>query len=245
MNSKFVTAEWPLATIINTVTTTRAGGVSLPPFDQLNLAGHVGDNLEHVLSNRQHIARVLNLPAEPAWLQQVHGNHVVKARCNTTASPEADASFTVERGVVCAVMTADCLPVVFSDSRGHCIGVAHAGWKGLLNGVLQHTIQHMSEHVRPEYAWLGPAIGPQAFEVGIDVYQAFVDQDSQFQSAFAAINSSKWHFDLYHAADHILDTAGIKHIYGGGLCTYSDKEQFYSYRRDGVTGRMATLVWKS
>ena len=245
MNIEFIKPLWPLANIINVVTTTRHGGVSLPPFDQLNLATHVGDDFEHVKRNRGLLASALNLPAEPKWLQQVHGHHVINAGSIKKDVREADGSYTVDRDVVCAVMTADCLPVVISDSRGHCIGVAHAGWKGLLDRVLQNTIEQMSVLAKPDYAWLGPAIGSAAFEVGADVYQAFLKQNKQFQLAFEIKNYSKWNFDIYQAASIILKSAGITHIYGGQYCTYSDKDRFYSYRREGVTGRMATLAWKS
>lgn len=245
MNPEFIRPDWPLTDIINVATTTRTGGASLAPYDQLNLAAHVGDDIGHVKNNRQLVASALNLPAQPKWLQQVHGHHAVNAGLINSGQPEADASFTIDSDVVCAVMTADCLPVVLSDSRGQCIGVAHAGWRGLLDQVLQNTILQMSAYMRPEYAWLGPAISPEAFEVGADVYQAFVAQSKQFQHAFEKKNDSKWNLDLYQAAKIILESAGIMHIYGGQHCTCQDEERFYSYRRDGVTGRMATLVWKA
>lgn len=244
MKPVFVTPDWPLKDKVNVVTTTRFGGISLPPYHQFNLAAHVGDDIEHVNSNRQHLVRLLNLPAEPKWLQQVHSRHVINAGLADTEQ-QADASFTIDDDVVCVVMTADCLPVVFSDLHGRCIGVAHAGWKGMLDGVLQSTIKEMSNFSRPEVAWLGPAIGPDVFEVGADVYQAYVDQDAQFKQAFEIKNTTKWNFNLYQVASIILKTSGVNHIYGGEYCTFTDKERFYSYRRDGITGRMATLVWKS
>ena len=244
MKPEFITPDWPLTKKVNVVTTTRVGGVSQPPYDQFNLAAHVDDNIEHVECNRQRLLDALKLPAEPVWLQQVHHRHVINAGI-TESVTQADAAFTIDKNIVCAVMTADCLPVVLSDNQAQCIGIAHAGWKGMLHGVLQNTIRKMSDFSRPDYAWLGPAIGPASFEVGTDVYQAFNQQNNQFKQAFVIKSNGKWNFNLYLAASIILKASGVNHIYGGEHCTFTDKDRFYSYRRDGVTGRMATLVWKS
>ncbi|MEM7303981.1 MAG: peptidoglycan editing factor PgeF [Pseudomonadota bacterium] len=227
------------------MTTTRAGGVSKPPYDQLNLADHVGDQLENVISNRKILVNQLSLPGEPKWLKQVHGHNVVNASNIISGLAQADASFTVDANIVCTVMTADCLPIALADSQGECIGVVHAGWRGLLGGVIQKAIVAMSQFSKPEYAWLGPALSPDAFEVEADVYHAYLTENKQFAQAFAIKNSNKWSFDIYQAAKMILMSEGVNQVFGGQHCTYGDSEQFYSYRRDGVTGRMATLIWKS
>ncbi|MEM8844960.1 MAG: peptidoglycan editing factor PgeF [Pseudomonadota bacterium] len=244
MSLKFIKPDWPLLDKLNVVTTTRSGGVSLAPYDQLNLSMYVGDNKKDVEDNRNLVAQHLKLPTNPIWLKQIHSSYVVDAYLTASDEVEADASVTVNPETVCAVLTADCLPVVFSDENARCIGVAHAGWKGLLGGVLQQTIQSMAKTIKPEYAWLGPAIGPSAFEVGKDVYEAFINQNEIFKNSFRIKNNNKWYFNIYEAAKLVLHSQGITKVYGGSYCTHSEKDLFYSYRRDETTGRMATLVWK-
>ena len=245
MSLEFIKPDWPLADKVNVVTTTRAGGNSAAPYNKLNLGIHVGDDERVVKNNRSLISNFLDLPSEPKWLKQIHSDLVVEASAIESDVVQADASFTTDRHIVCAVLTADCLPVVFSDANGDCIAVAHAGWKGLLNGILQKTIQAMMSYSKPEFAWLGPAIGPSAFEVGDNVYQPYVQQNEKFKNAFTTKGNAKWSLDIYQAAEVVLRSQDLTNIYGGTYCTLSEKDRFYSYRRDGVTGRMATLAWKS
>lgn len=229
--------------------TTRPCGISTAPYDDgqggggLNLGLHVGDVLAHVEHNRAQIRR--QLPAEPAWLTQVHGTTVVDA-AQVSGAPEADASYTTQAGVVCAIMTADCLPVLFADAGGRAVGAAHAGWRGLAAGVLDNTVAQMrAAGAETLHAWLGPAIGPQQFEVGADVLQAFVAQDAAAEQAFQPIadKPGKYLADIYQLARQRLARLGVHKVTGGNACTVSDAQRFYSYRRDGVTGRMAALIW--
>ena len=238
-----IVPEWPLQNHIAALTTTRTGGVSQSPYTGFNLALHVGDQHARVIANRTILREQLQLTQEPKWLQQTHSDLVVDAATVNADSVNADASFTTEPGVVCAVLTADCLPVVFADSQGSCVGVAHVGWRGLLKGIIQRTIDAMSACTRPQYAWLGPAIGPQVFEVGDDVYAPYINLDTAMQQAFASKGKGKWNLNIYQAAKIVLAAADIANVYGGDHCTYTDSERFYSYRRANRTGRMATLIW--
>jgi hypothetical protein len=223
--------------------TTRAGGVSDVPWASLNLGDHVGDDPAHVAANRARLRQ--QLPAEPGWLKQVHSARVVELGRDTDR--EADASFTRETEQVCAVMTADCLPVLFCDRAGSVVAAAHAGWRGLADGVLEATVAAMQVRPAEVLAWMGAAIGPQAFEVGDDVREAFVAQHPEAAEAFLPHPSAaagKWLADIYRLARNRLNRIGVQAIYGGGRCTFSESDVFYSYRRDGVTGRMASLIWR-
>jgi YfiH family protein len=224
------------------VTTTRRGGVSRAPFDALNLADHVGDRLEAVQHNRSLLREGLRLPGEPLWLEQVHGRTVFACH-DRAARPRADAGYTDRPGVVCAVLTADCLPVLFCNRQGTRVAAAHAGWRGLAAGVLERTVAVLA--VEPEHllVWLGPAIGPLAFEVGAEVRSAFVERQPEAGDAFAAQANGRWLADLYRLARIRLAALGVSAVYGGAFCTFHDRERFYSYRRDQVTGRMASLIW--
>lgn len=235
---------------INALSTVRAGGVSRAPYDDgsgaggLNLGVHVGDEPEHVRHNRALLRQLL--PAEPAWLSQVHGVTVVDAADVGDVPPQADASIATRPGVVCAIQTADCLPVLFCDTQGQVVGAAHAGWRGLAHGVLENTIARMrGAGANKILAWLGPAIGPDSFEVGRDVFDAFVTRDAGLAVAFRpdAKRQGKYWADIYCLARTILAQAGVLHVYGGGLCTVNEPRRFYSYRRDKTTGRMASLIW--
>lgn len=234
--------EWPAPPAVRAVTTTRGGGVSREPWASMNPADHVGDDAAAVAANRTRLREVLALPAEPVWLHQVHGVTVVDAG-QAGDRPAADAAWTVQPGVVCAVLTADCLPVVFADRAGLCVAVAHAGWRGLSAGVLEATVRQLPVPPRELLAWLGPAIGPAAFEVGAEVRAAFVAQDTQAMRAFMPGTDGRWFADLYRLARQRLAGCGVTAVYGGDWCTFSDRARFFSYRRDGTTGRMATLVW--
>lgn len=239
--------DWPAPANVFALCTTREGGVSQAPYAALNLADHVGDDAAAVAENRLRLGTVLPPEASICWLQQVHGTRVVEAD-SPDVPPEADASVSRSAGQVCAVLTADCLPVLFATSRGTEVGAAHAGWRGLLDGVLEATIAALHSGPEDVIAWLGPAIGPTAFEVGPEVRAAFLDRAGTSQAATAACfrdapeRAGHSYADLYGLARIRLAAAGITRIYGGQCCTFSEAGRFYSYRRDGVTGRMASLI---
>ncbi len=230
--------DWPAPRSVKSLTTCRTGGVSGVPWASFNLGDHVGDEPVHVAANRAHLRR--QLPAEPEWLQQVHSATVVEAG---TGPAEADAAFTRKPATVCAVLTADCLPVLFCDRAGSVVAAAHAGWRGLAGGVLEATVAAMRVPPGEVLAWLGAAIGPQAFEVGDEVRQAFVARHPQAAEAFLPRTPGKWLADIYVLARIRLAHAGVQAVYGGGRCTYTEADTFFSYRRDGITGRMASLIW--
>lgn len=238
--TSLILPDWPAPPGVRALTTTRRGGVSRAPWDSFNLGDHVGDEPQAVAANRALLRR--KLPAEPLWLTQVHGTRCVDA---ATALPriEADASFTRQRGVVCAVLTADCLPVLLCDDQATVVAIAHAGWRGLAAGVIEATVGAMAAPAERLMAWLGPAIGPQAFEVGGEVCEIFVADDPRAAGAFAATGKGKWLCDIHHLARQRLDALGIRRIASANSCTLDDADNFYSYRRDGVTGRMASLIW--
>lgn len=238
---EFIRPEWPAPANIHAAVTTRIGGVSLPPYDSLNLGDHVGDDPTAVAENRRRVSEGLHLSTEPRWLSQVHGTEAVDAAACATGC-EADASHTDQPGVVCTVMTADCLSVLLCNSTGTHVAAAHAGWRGLLNGVLERAISEMGAEGEI-LAWLGPAIGPDAFEVGSEVRDAFLAVDSGADSAFRPSANGRWLADIYTLARRRLQAADVTGIYGGEFCTFSDSQRFYSYRRDGRTGRMASLIW--
>lgn len=239
MNADWLVPLWPAPANVRAASTTRAGGCSRGAFAGLNLASHVGDDPDAVAHNRASLGAALNLPVEPAWLDQLHGARVIDAG---NAEPRrADASLARIPGTVCAVLTADCLPVLLCDAAGSRVAAVHAGWRGLAAGVLENAVAALESSSL--LAWLGPAIGPQVFEVGTEVRQAFVIPHPDSAGAFTPAGEGKWRADLYALARQSLRRAGVERIYGGGWCTFSDPERFYSYRRDGVTGRMATLVW--
>jgi YfiH family protein len=236
-------AAWPSA--VRALTTLRHGGVSTGSHAGLNLAAHVDDQAAHVQENRRRLRLAAALPAEPAWLEQVHGVAVFEHDGPLPAAPpRADAAVASRPGQVCAVLTADCLPAVFASRDGTRVGVAHAGWRGLADGVLEATVAALGVPPAEVVAWLGPAIGPQAFEVGEDVRTAFMARAAENASAFARNEAGRLHADLYRLARLALARVGVHEVTGGGLCTVTDAGRFYSFRRDGGrTGRMATLVW--
>lgn len=229
------------------VTTRRSGGVSHAPYDSCNLGDHVGDKPDNVVANRAFIREALQLPSEPYWLKQVHGTDVLvvdQPNPNPSEAYTADASMTRAPNTVCAVMTADCLPVLFCDQAGTTVAAAHAGWRGLHAGVLEATVAKMQVPPSHIIAWLGPAIGATAFEVGDEVRAAFCQVDQQATQAFQpAKQQGKWYADIFLLARQRLKAIGVSHISGGSLCTYGNPKDFYSYRRDNVTGRMASLIW--
>ncbi len=239
-----LTAQWQAPSHVRAISTLRQGGVSEGCYSSLNLGAHVADDRACVERNRQRLQKRLGLVSSPVWLEQVHGCRVVELNDDTPLpGARADASFTSMPGVVCAVLTADCLPVVFCNRVGTKVAVAHAGWRGLAAGILESTIARLEEKPADILVWLGPAIGPDAFEVGEDVVDAFVDCLPVAEKAFRPVGVGKWYGDIYRLARQRLKHLGIVSVTGGGHCTYTESAKFFSYRRTGVTGRMATLVW--
>ena len=232
----------------------------MPPFDQFNLGLRAGDDPDAVARNRAELGERFALPSPPHWLRQVHGTSVHRvddvhphassgqflpqAGGGKTMEPEADAAVTRAPGTVLAILTADCMPVVFAAEDGSEVGAAHAGWRGLSAGVLEATVAAMQAPAERIVAWLGPAAGPQAYEIGQEVFDAFMSLDAVAASAFTATRPGHWRVDLYALARMRLQAAGVNHVHGGGLCTISDPQRFFSHRRDQRSGRMATLVWR-
>lgn len=244
MSDAWLCPDWPAPGNVRSLITTREGGVSRAPFDGFNLATHVGDDARAVASNRVLLTR--HCGAQPVWLEQVHGTAVVELE-KSSVSPEvpvADASVSRSPGLACAVLTADCLPVLLCDRAGTVVAAAHAGWRGLAAGVLEATVVRMQVKPRDLLGWLGPAIGPQAFEVGDEVRALFVASDPVAADAFVATGKpGKWLADLFMLARQSLLRAGVGWVGGGGICTFIGHRRFYSYRREGVTGRFASLIW--
>jgi polyphenol oxidase len=241
-NIQFIIPDWPAPANVRATVTTRSGGVSHAPYDSFNLATHVGDDPTAVRENRSRLRTALTLPAEPVWLKQVHGVAVVDA-AQGGVEPEADGAFAAQPGTVCAVLTADCLPVLLCNRAGTKVAALHAGWRGLAGGVIEAGVEALSVPGSELLAWLGPAIGPEVFEVGPEVRAAFVQDDAQAAQAFRAAREGKYLADIYLLARLRLQRLGVTAVYGGGLCTVTDSARFYSYRRDGATGRMASLIW--
>lgn len=233
-------ADWPAPPGVRAFATTREGGAGNGAFDSFNLSYRVGDDAAAVDANRRRLRAWL--PAEPRWLTQVHGSRVVNAAA-VTEPVEADAAVTRERGVVCAISIADCLPVLLCDRAGSVVAAAHAGWRGLSGGVLENTVAAMQCPPADLLAWIGPGIGPAAFEVGKDVQTTFVQQDAAAASAFQPHAAGKWLCDLFALARQRLARAGVTAVSGGAHCTYREAGRFFSYRRDRTTGRMAALIW--
>lgn len=239
LNNTFILPDWPAPAKVRAVQTTRPGGFSRAPYDSLNLAQHVGDDPVTVSRNRMLLAPFM--PSEPVWLEQVHGIAVANADA-AACRVVADASVARQRGSVCVVMTADCLPVLLCDEAGTVVGAAHAGWRGLCDGVIEATVQAMGVAPHTLLAWLGPAISQRHFEVGAEVRAAFIARHAQAGEAFIP-HGNKYLADLYLLAHQRLHRLGIPRIYGGDHCTFAEPERFYSYRRDGATGRMGTFIW--
>lgn len=238
-SSDWLLPDWPAPANVRACVTTRAGGVSLPPFDGLNLGDHVEDEPQAVAENRRLLVELLG--CRPAWLKQVHSPDVVAA--DPAQVPTADASWTATPGTACVVLTADCLPALFCDRAGTRVAAAHAGWRGLAGGVLENTVAALGVEPDELLVWLGPAIGPQSFEVGAEVREAFVAQHAEAERAFVpSANAGKYLADLYSLARIRLAAIGVTAVHGGGLDTFSDP-RFFSYRRAARTGRFASLVW--
>jgi YfiH family protein len=236
----WIVPDWPAPANVKALITTRAGGVSEGPFASLNLGMRTGDDPQAVAANRARLNALL--PQQPRWLRQVHGPRVVEADALTDA-PEADAGIARRPGTVCAVLVADCIPVLLADRAGTRVAIAHVGWRGLAAGVIEDTVRAMAGDPRGLIAYLGPGIGPGAFEVGDDVRDAFLTRDAGAAAAFKPHAAGKWLADLFLLARQRLRRAGVDAVHGGALCTYSDARRFFSYRRSRTTGRMAALIW--
>jgi hypothetical protein len=233
--------EWPAPARVRAWVTERAGGVSAGGYAELNLAAHVGDAAEAVAANRALLRSGIPLPAEPVWLEQVHGTRVLDVDAQPVAA--ADGAVTARAGVVCAALTADCLPVLFCDRAGLRVGVAHAGWRGLLGGVLPAAVEALRCDPAELLAWLGPAIGAAAYEVGADVRDPFVARSAAAAAHFTRNARGRWQADLYGLARDSLAAAGVRAVHGGGFCTFTEAARFFSHRRAAPCGRMATLIW--
>lgn len=235
----FLQPDWPAPAAVRAVSTTRLGGASRGPWQSFNLAHHVGDDPAAVDANRRRLRELLALPSEPVWLEQVHGIHIAEA-LGCAAGTQADGAVARGPGVVCAVLTADCLPLLLCDDSGVEAAALHVGWRGLAEGVIEAGVASMSASPSRLVAWMGPAIGPDAFEVGADVRDRVGADD---QSSRPSPSAGRWLLDLYALTRRRLGAAGVAAVHGGGLCTVSDRGRFFSYRRDRRCGRMATLIW--
>ncbi|MGL6261562.1 peptidoglycan editing factor PgeF [Vibrio sp. WXL210] len=241
-----IVPNWPAPANIKAISSLRKGGASLAPYDSLNVGMHVGDINSTVELNRQRLVFAAQMPSNPVWLNQTHSNYVHELVQPTAEVIDADATFTNVQGVVCAAMTADCLPVLLTDKAGTQVAAVHAGWRGLANGIVDNALAKFAvESPSDIIAWLGPAIGPDAFEVGQDVFDAFVGQNSQAQAAFkpSSVESGKYFANMHLLATIVLNRFGVDEVYRSELCTHAEKESLFSYRRDGVTGRQVTCIW--
>jgi len=238
----YIFPDWPCPPRVRAAITTRQGGFSGGSFSSFNVADHVGDDPQSVARNRGKLVDELALQDQPVWLQQVHGTRIVDATAMPVL-PEADGSFASEPGAVCAVLTADCLPVLLTDTQGTRVAALHAGWRGLAAGILEQGVDALEIEPGDLLAYFGPAIGPDAFEVGADVREAFIGSNPDADTAFRATVKGKWMADIYSLAAQRLNAKGVKKIHGGGSCTFHEASKFYSYRRDKTCGRMASLIW--
>lgn len=248
-----ITPDWPVPARVRCAFTLRSGGVSVAPYDSLNVGAHVGDAAEAVRENRRRVKEYLRLPADPVWLQQVHGIDVVDLdglagdplppAASAVRTIRADAAVTHVGRRVCVIQIADCMPVLFAARDGSSVGAAHAGWRGLAGGVLEQTVQALGVPTSHLIAWMGPAISQPHFEVGDDVRTAFITGDPGAAAAFVTNMRGRWQCDLYALARRRLTALGVREVFGGGWCTYADTARFFSFRRDGQCGRMAALIW--
>jgi polyphenol oxidase len=245
VSPQWIEADWPAPAGVRVVSTWRGGGSSAAPYASLNLGGHVGDAPAAVAENRRRLIQAAQLPEQPSWLAQVHG--IAVADLDTVAAAglrTADACFTRRRGCICAILTADCLPIVLTADSGELVAAAHAGWRGLAGGVIEALLAALAPPPAGLMAWLGPAIGPKHFEVGAEVRDALLAGDAAAAAAFTPNERGRFMADLPALARRRLAGLGIHRIFGGGECTYADAQRYFSHRRDGQTGRQATLIWR-
>ncbi|MFS1537835.1 MAG: purine nucleoside phosphorylase YfiH [Candidatus Phlomobacter fragariae] len=240
---RLIYPDWPQPETVMAFSTTRIGGNSLAPYDSFNLGLHVGDQLRLVEQNRNSLMKIAQLPTQPCWLNQIHGTRIIDLAKENNGNLQADAAYSCERGSVCVVMTADCLPVLLCNEQGTEIAAVHAGWRGLCDGILEKAIKQFKSPVSSIMAWLGPAIGAEKFEVDSELRSAFIEHDAELAQGFKAYDNGKYLSDIYLLARLKLSAVGVQNVYGGTYCTVSEPTCFFSYRRDGVTGRMASLIW--
>ncbi len=242
----FIYPDWPAPAKVRAVTTTCKSPAPLDGgetcYQAFNLADHVGDAPERVEHNRRELQKSLSLPMQPRWLEQIHSDRVTELNGMDVHAP-ADAAYTRQAGEVCVVLTADCLPVLLCDREGSCVAAVHAGWRGLQQQIIAKTIAAMAVESGSLLAWLGPAIGPAAYEIDETVYQRFISEQAGYTVAFEPSRPGHWRMDLYAIARMQLKAAGVGSVYGSDFCTHSSADLFFSYRRDGQTGRMASLIW--
>jgi YfiH family protein len=243
---KVLKPDWPAPTWIQAFTTSREQGASSPPFGRANVAQHVGDNINTVRLNRMVLQQQFNIPSTLVWLDQTHSNIVIELKNkNTPENIEADGAWTQDIGQACVVMTADCLPLLLTDSRGTVVAAVHCGWRGIARGIIEKSLLQLRLNTNNDLiAWMGPAIGAKAYEVGAEVYRIFVDENYTYHQAFLPIfGTDKYLLDIYQLARLKLGQSGVKAIYGGDYCTVMNNDKFYSFRKEGNTGRMATVIW--
>lgn len=245
-NNHYLNPSWPAPHCIKAVSTLRTSGFSTAPFDQFNLGTHVNDDATAVAKNHQLLIKELGLLHPPGWLNQTHSNRCIYLSSTTSTYSVADASFTRESNIPCAVMTADCVPILLCQAEGLEVAAIHAGWRGLHSGIIENTLRQLQSTPAELMAWIGPAIGPDHFEIGDEVYHHFINKDQRLAPAFFQPQGNRWHGNLFLLCELILKQCGVTAIYCDYLCTFKDQQRFYSYRRDaGVTGRMASLIWIS
>lgn len=241
-NEDWIEADWPAAAHVRAGTSLRVGGVSQGNYASLNLAAHVGDDANSVIANREAFITRNKLPAAPAWLQQVHDNRIIDLDTERGESRQADGSITRRHNTVCAVLTADCVPLLFSDEQGECIAAVHAGWRGTCKGIIDRAVDLFPEPAKL-LVWIGPCISRACYEVGQDVVSTCLDYRESSQTALKQTDATHWQLDLRELVKLILAANGVHRVYDSGLCTYGQADLFYSYRRDGKTGRTASLIW--
>ena len=240
MSASLIYPDWPAPNNVSAISTTRQGGFSLQPYDELNLGTHVGDDINRVTKNRRIVEKIAALPESPRWLNQVHGTIVARAN-NWQQGDKADAIISYSLNQVCTIMTADCLPILLCNQQQ--VAAIHAGWRGLASGVIEKTLQQFNCSPKEIITWLGPAIGSTKFKVGTDVFQSFTQQSSKAKQAFQQTDENHYLADIYLLAKQRLNAYGTYAVFGGKYCTVSETDHFFSYRRDGVTGRMASMIW--
>ena len=241
---EIIKPDWPAPRNIVAFTTTRIGGISTDACSSLNLGNRNADSTENIMANRKLLRSELALPNEPYWINQTHSTIAIEINDNYIVT-EADASFTTQKNCICAVLTADCLPVLMCNSEGTAVAAIHAGWRGLLNGIIENAIEHFTDAPEQLMAWLGPAIGAEVYEVGDEVRDAFLQHDPQAELAFKPSPNDRWLMDMYLLARQRLNQKGITAIYGGEHCTYTENNRFFSHRRDPKTGRQVSLIYRT
>lgn len=238
----FIIPDWPAPETVKALSTTRSGGFSLSPYNSLNLGTHVDDEPNTVIKNRDYLVDAAQLPASPRWLNQIHSTRIINST-DWQFDIDADAMISQQENHICTIMTADCLPLLLCNKQGDIVAAIHAGWRGLAAGIIEKTIAEFRCNPQDILVWLGPAIGPNQFEVGVDVYQTFTEHSAKAAQAFQQVDVSHYLADIYLLARQRLIALGVSAIFGGDLCTVSDKQRFFSYRRDQITGRMASMIW--